>query len=283
MKIVILGANGMLGHKLYQVLKADTDIEVYGTIRGYLKDAKIIPYIDVHEHFKVPRVINVIKPDVVINCIGLVKQNPEAEDKHASVFVNAWFPHELAQICNQSKIRLIHVSTDCVFSGASGNYEEEDIPNPTDLYGYSKLLGEVDGEDILTIRTSMIGPELRGKYGLLEWLLKNRGKRISGFTESIFSGFTTYHLSLLLKKVLTEYKELTGLYHIASEPIDKYSLLEMINQAMRLGVQIEKIAGVKCNRSLNGTKFNNETGFQPPDWPTMVKELAHESNDNIRY
>lgn len=282
MKVLILGASGMLGHKLYQVLRKD--MEVYGTIRGNSKDdPNIIPYVEAINHFKLHHVIDGLAPDAVVNCIGLVKQNHEAKNTHNCFVINAGFPHKIATMCRQRKIRFIHISTDCVFNGLSGNYNEYDTPSPLDLYGYSKLLGEVKGDNVLTIRTSMIGPELRGRYGLLEWLLSNRGGHISGYTESIFSGFPTITLSKLLKKLILEHRELTGLYHIASDPIDKYSLLEMINQEMDLCIDIQKVPGMKCNRSLNGSKFNKETGFSPLDWPAMVKELVHESNDHTRH
>jgi dTDP-4-dehydrorhamnose reductase len=276
MRVLIFGVTGMLGHKLYEVLQSSC--EVYGTTRsGSVNDSNIVPLIDARNKTKIQQTIDQVKPDVVVNCIGLVKQNPEAKDKQASVIINALLPHKLHELCEQRGARLIQISTDCVFNGANGNYTESDWANPVDLYGHSKCVGEVIADNALTIRTSMIGRELRGHYGLLEWLIKNQGGNVSGYTKSIFSGFPTLHLSFILQKIIMELKDLSGLYHIASKPIDKYSLLKMINQEMGLGIKIDKVPGVECNRSLSGAKFNKATGFKPKPWLTMIKEMAQDA------
>lgn len=276
MRVLVLGASGMLGHKLYEVL--ELSCEVFGTTRGNSSsDPYKIPGIDACNLTTLYQVIDKVEPEVIVNCIGVVKQNPEAKNRCVAISMNTWLPHQIYRRCELQQIRLIHISTDCVFSGNVGNYTEDDITDPIDFYGFSKEAGEVIGNHALTIRTSMIGRELRGHYGLLEWFIKNKGGNVSGYTKAIFSGFPTLHLAFILEGIIMSHRGLSGLYHIASEPIDKYTLLAMINEAMGLGIKIDKVPGVECNRSLNGTKFNTATGFKPKPWHTMIKEMAQDA------
>ena len=165
--------------------------------------------------------------------------------------------------------RLIHISTDCVFSGRKGNYSEDDLPDPPDLYGRSKLLGEVEGKNCLTIRTSMIGRELKGTHGLLEWLLSQRDAQVRGFKRAIFSGFTTQALADTIEEIVSEHRGLNGVWHVAAEPITKFDLLTLVKQTYGLAVEIEPDEAFVCDRSLNGSRFNSATGFRSPSWPEL--------------
>jgi dTDP-4-dehydrorhamnose reductase len=214
---------------------------------------------------------------VVINCIGVVKQREAAKDPIACITVNALFPHRLAKLCQASGTRLIHFSTDCVFSGARGHYREEDRPDAEDLYGRSKLLGEVTGPGCLTIRSSIIGRELHCRQGLVEWFLSQKGKSISGYRKAIFSGLTTGAMSRLLGEVLTRYRHLEGVWHVAAEPISKYDLLQLVRTAFAADVDIEPTDTFRCDRSLCAARFRAATGWSPLPWPRMIADLRNDA------
>lgn len=213
------------------------------------------------------------RPEAVINCIGIVKQRDDAKQALASIEINALFPHRLALLCGLIGARLIHVSTDCVFSGAQGMYTEADPSDAYDLYGRSKLLGEVGDEGCLTLRTSIIGHELSRKTSLLEWFLAQRGE-IRGFTNAIFSGFTTLELSRIIERMLVEHPSASGLYHVSSEPISKYDLLRLFRERFGTPVEIQADPSFHCDRSLDSSRFRAEFGYAPPTWEQMVAELA---------
>ncbi len=174
-------------------------------------------------------------------------------------------------------IRLIHISTDCVFSGEEGGYTEGSLADATDVYGKTKYLGEVTGNNVLTIRTSIIGRELVRSRGLLEWFISNRGGTVNGYDNAIFSGFPTVTFAGIIKDIILNHPELNGLYHVASNPIDKYTLLNMINDTMHLGIKIVRLPAFRCDRSLDATKFSKATGFKPPPWSIMIDELAKDA------
>jgi dTDP-4-dehydrorhamnose reductase len=203
-----------------------------------------------------------------------VKQVAAATDPVASLTVNALFPHRVAAACQATGARLIQISTDCVFSGRKGGYTEADTPDAEDLYGRSKLLGEVSGPRCLTLRTSIIGRELSRESGLLEWFMAKQRGRVRGYTNAIFSGFTTQALGEILAWVIGDQQTLAGLYHVASEPISKYSLLTKISKAFGLEVEIEPYAEYRCDRSLDASRFRTATGWQPPSWDAMIEGLA---------
>ncbi len=284
LKVLILGATGMLGHKLYQVLRPSFD--VVGTIRsgykiisryGFLEPTILIPRFDAMEPNAPKRVIESIRPDVVINCIGVINKLVDEAGPEAATYLNAEFPHELYRICRPRGIRLLHSSTDCVFSGKKGNYKETDPSDAEDTYGKTKYLGEVKDEGALTLRTSIIGRELTSSNGLLEWFIGNRGGRVQGWTNAIFSGFPTLHFSRIIADILTNHPDLSGLYHVSSEPLSKHALLSLINKAFGLNIVIKESPEPREDRSLDSTKFRKETGFTPPPWDTMVKELAEDA------
>ncbi len=279
-RVLILGANGMLGHKLYQVLSPM--FEVHGTIRGEFKDiskygflqsSRIVPRVDAMKLDLLEQAITKTKPDVVINCIGVIKPLVEKVGVATTTYLNAKLPHQLYQICQNKGIRLIHISTDCVFSGKKGNYREDDPSDAEDVYGKTKYLGEVKGKGALTIRTSIIGRELAGANGLLEWFLANRRGKVQGYTNAIFSGFPTVHLSKIIADIIKKNQNLNGIYHIASEPISKFNLLTLINNAFGLNIEIKEYPDEHVDRSLNGALFQKETGFTPLRWKQMIVEL----------
>jgi dTDP-4-dehydrorhamnose reductase len=274
----------MLGHKLYQVLSPSFDVT--GTIRGeyrniskygFFQPSKITPHVDAMKIDSVGQVIKETNPEVVINCIGVVKSLVEQVGTPATIWLNSQFPYQLSRICRDIGIRLIHISTDCVFSGRKGNYRENDPSDAEDIYGKTKYLGEIVEEGALTIRTSIIGMELHSANGLLEWFLSNRGGQVQGYSNAIFSGFSTLHLSRIIADIMEKHKNLSGIYHVASEPISKFELLTLINNAMGLNIEIKEYPDVHIDRSLDATLFRKETGFRPLPWQKMVEELAEDA------
>jgi dTDP-4-dehydrorhamnose reductase len=214
-----------------------------------------------------------IHPDVVINCVGLIKQHPRANDPLLALETNALLPHRLATLCQATQARLIHISTDCVFSGEKGSYTEEDHSDAQDLYGRTKYLGETNVPHSVTLRTSMIGPELHTKYGLLEWFL-NQKQAVKGFKKAIFSGFTTDELSRIIAEYVLPNPTLQGLYHVSSEPISKYDLLHLFNHFYARGLTIEAQNTYECDRSLISQRFKGATGYTAPAWPEMIAPMA---------
>lgn len=284
-RVLVLGASGMLGHQVVRASSPHAD--TYATLRGdgHQADAigidrsRIISGVTVQDFDSLVRALGVTRPDVVINCIGIIKQTAAAKDPVQSLTVNSLFPHRLAQLCAASGARLIHISTDCVFSGKQGNYAETDLSDADDLYGRSKLLGEVtDQPHAITLRTSMIGPELGTQYGLVEWFLSNQGKSVRGFTRAIFSGLTTLELSRLIVRLIEQHPTLSGLYHVAAEPVDKNTLLRLINAEMGANITIDAAHDVVIDRSLDGTRFRQATGWIAPAWPEMIHEMAEDMN-----
>ena len=289
-KVLILGCAGMLGHKLYQVLSPDFDVT--GTIRGSFNDigkygfflqSRVVDGINAQDIARVKKVIQETRPDVVVNCIGIVKSLEKQSGDLLNIWINALFPHQLYEICRAEGIRLIHVSTDCVFSGKQGNYREDDASDAEDIYGKTKYLGEVREPDALTVRTSLIGRELASGNNLIEWFLSNRGGRVHGYSNAIFSGFPTLHLSGIIADIITRYPELNGVYHVSAEPISKFSLLTLINRAMGLNIEIEEYPDFRCDRSLDSTRYRKETGFTPLSWETMVDELARDAEQYLKW
>lgn len=280
MRVLVLGGSGMLGHALWQVFRDRFD--TYATLRGsahayqVLFDAgRALEDVSVDDFDSVVRAVAAVRPDAVVNAIGIVKQAAGAKDPLPCLTVNSLFPHRLAALCEASGARLIHMSTDCVFSGRKGGYQESDVPDAEDLYGRSKLLGEVHSGDCLTLRTSIIGRELGSSHGLLEWFLSQNGGTISGYRRAIFSGFTTQALADVIAWLLADQRDLRGTWHVAAEPISKYELLCLLKEHYGLDVEIEPDDTFACDRSLDGREFRRATGFTPKPWPEMVDGLPH--------
>jgi len=280
-RLLILGATGMLGHKLVQCLSEHFDVNA--TIRGSFDDVerygifekdKIIENVDATNAELLEEVIAKTAPDVVINAIGVVKQVPSAKDVITTLELNSILPQRLAMLSKKLGFRLILFSTDCVFDGGRGMYNEQDTPNALDLYGKSKQLGEVSQENVLTIRSSIIGRELSTSHSLIEWFLSNRGGRVFGYTTAIYSGFPTVVIADILKVLITEQPDLWGIHHIASEPINKFELLELVDEVYDAAVEIEPSDQLVIDRSLDASAFNSLTGFTPEDWPAMIQRMA---------
>jgi dTDP-4-dehydrorhamnose reductase len=286
MRVLILGAGGMLGHKVWEVFRDRFDCRAPMRTRLPLPlfdDARVVDGFDATNFDATKELIAKIEPDVVVNCIGVVKQLAAAHDPIASITLNSLFPHIVARACAEAGARMIHISTDCVFAGTRGHYNEDDLPDAADLYGRSKLLGEVTDGRALTIRTSIIGRELRTSNGLVEWFLSNRGGSVHGFTNAIFSGVTTAMLARILAAVIEQHPDLHGLYHVAGAAISKYDLLMMLNAATGAGVRIEADDGFAIDRSLDASRFQAATGLQPPEWPDMIAALAAEAPQYERW
>ncbi len=271
----------MLGHRLSHVFRDRFDS--WGTVRGrgdeikrlgLCKADRLLGGIDANNMQSVIEAFATSRPDSVINCIGIVKQLPLAQESLASIAINALFPHQLAQLCRMAGARLIHVSTDCVFSGRKGNYREEDTSDAEDLYGRTKFLGEVVGPGCLTLRTSIIGRELRGRLSLIEWLISRQGGRVSGYAGAIYSGLTTEVFAELVADLIENHPDLSGLWHVASDPINKYDLLGLVNDALGLGITIDRDESFVCDRSLDGNRFRKAINFTPPSWVRMIEGLA---------
>ncbi len=282
MRVLVFGAGGMLGHKLMQVLRPEH--EVIGSVRGdvermtpFAERERIATNVSVEDTASIRRSVETVRPDVVINAIGIIKQLPDSKNVITTLTVNSIFPHRLAELAEEFGFRLITISTDCVFSGSRGNYSEEDIPDAIDLYGKSKNLGEVVGENCLTIRTSIIGHELGSAHSLVDWFLSNRGGNVKGFANAIYSGFPTVVFAAIIDNLIRNYPKLSGLYHVSSDPINKYDLLKLVNEAYSANVTIERDEDFRIDRSLDSTRFRAETSFKPMSWEAMIGLMAEDA------
>ena len=280
MKVLVLGASGMLGHKLYQTL-SESEHQVFGTLRRPLLEiphmgppgrGHMLEGVDVRVADTVQRALLDARPQVVVNCIGLIK--PRSKVSATTIEINSLFPHRLAQWCDLAGARLIHISTDCVFSGREGNYNEDSIPDAEDLYGRTKLLGEVIASPHLTIRTSIIGRELGTKYSLMEWILSQTGET-NGFVNAIFTGLSTQALSRVLLALLDR-EEVQGLLHVAGERVNKYDLLKLVVRHFGLPIQVHRHEDLYSDRSLIATAFG-KLGLTVPPMEQMVAEMAAEN------
>lgn len=287
MKVLVLGADGMLGHKLVGVLSRR--FETWATVRenrpierviasgdaGY----QVVGGLNAFDIDGTSRIVATVRPQAIVNCIGIVKQRSEAKEAIPSILVNSLFPHRLSTLCQASGARLIHLSTDCVFSGKQGNYREDAPPDAEDLYGRTKHLGEVQGPGNLTLRTSIIGWERKSSLGLVEWFYAQRNKSVRGFRRAIFSGVTTSVLATLIGELLADHPTLNGIWHVAASPISKFELLTYLNVAFRANAQITPDDSVACDRSLCGERFSAETGFIAPPWSVMADQLGAELHE----
>ncbi len=284
MKVLILGGEGMLGHKVFQVLSGR--FETYATFRdiqglwtkypiyAMTEASRLLGGVDGMDFQTVVSAMGQVKPDVAINCIGIIKQLKEANDPIISLTLNSLLPHRLADLCAATHARLFHMSTDCVFSGRQGHYSEEDFSDAEDLYGRSKYLGELNREGCLTIRTSIFGRDFLKQSALLEWFLSQRGGTVMGYRNAIYTGFPTQVLARIMGDLIEQHPQLSGVYQIASGPISKYDLLMRLRAAMQLDITIEPYDDPPCDRSLSAAKFLQATDYSIPTWDEMVAELA---------
>ena len=283
MRILIFGAGGMLGHKLCQELKVKH--EVSATIRGsnnslsrynIFDGITFVENTDVNDLASVRNAIETAAPDVVINAVGVIKQLPSSADVINTLSVNSIFPNRLAQLSAEFGFRLICISTDCVFNGEKGNYYESDKPDAYDLYGQSKRFGEIADGNCVTLRTSIIGRELGTSHSLVDWFLSNRGTSVKGYVNAIYSGFPTVVFADIIDNLITEHPGLSGLFHVSSDPINKFELLKLINEAYESDIEIERFDDFKIDRSLNSEKFRSVADFRPEPWPVMIKRMAED-------
>ena len=279
MKILVLGASGMLGNAMLRVLSAQEGWSVFGTVRDVnpalhvaAPSAVLIPGVYADQPDSLLAAFAQARPDVVINCVGLVKQLSNAEDPLVAVPINTLLPHRLARMCEVAGARLVHVSTDCVFSGKQGNYAESDLADAQDVYGRSKLLGEVDYPHAVTLRTSIIGHELRSAHGLIDWFLSQQAQ-VKGYTEAVFSGLPTCELARVVRDFVIPHASLRGVYHVAAEPISKHDLLQIVSREYGKNLQIEPDDQVKINRSLDASRFREATGYVAPAWPDLIAQM----------
>ncbi|MBT6227631.1 MAG: SDR family oxidoreductase [Candidatus Scalindua sp.] len=283
MRILILGITGMLGHAVWLNMKDGHD--TFGSIRGGLEelsgrcslftknDKKIISNTNVLNDSDLGRALNTAEPDVIVNCVGIIKQLPNAKFSIPSISMNALFPHRLGEMCAERNIRLIHISTDCVFSGKKGGYVESDISDAYDLYGRTKFLGEVTANDCLTLRTSIVGRQLYGASSLFEWFLSQKGK-VRGYRRAIFSGLTTYILAEIISTLIEGHPSVDGLYHVSSEPINKYDLLSKLKEVLKLDIEVVSDESVVIDRSLDSTRFKGLTHIYIPTWDEMIEDFT---------
>lgn len=278
MRVLIFGVTGMLGNAAFRVLSGDSKHEVWGTIRDpraadYFPDAlraRLLANVDVLDSDALVSLLDRVRPDVVINCTGIIKQLDAANDPLRILPLNALFPHQLAGLCALAGARLVSLSSDCVYSGRKGNYEESDPSDAEDLYGKSKCLGEVrDRPHVITLRTSGIGHELNSSHGLLGWFMAQNSK-VKGYAKAIYSGLPSVELARTIKDFVLPRPGLHGLYHVSASPISKYDLLTLIAHAYGKHIEIERDETVVLDRSLNSRRFSQATGYVAPEWPDLV-------------
>jgi dTDP-4-dehydrorhamnose reductase len=280
MKVLVFGASGMIGSAMFRVLSAKAEWQVWGTLRsteatkyfsGDQQD-KLLGGVDVERHEALVRTFARVKPDVVVNCIGLTKHHRAADDPQLALPLNALLPHRMADLCDLGGARLVHVSTDCVFAGTKGNYAESDVPDAGDVYGKSKHLGEVDYPHAITLRTSTIGHELQSAYGLLEWFLSQQG-RCKGFNRAIFSGLPNTEFARVVRDVVIPRPDLHGLYHVGTDPVGKYELLKLIAKVYGKHIDIVRDDEFMIDRSLNSARFIQASGYKAAGWPELIQAM----------
>lgn len=280
MRVMVLGVTGMLGNAMFRFLSEDSTLVVSGTARvegsrSYFSEnlaSQIIVGVAVEDHDSLVRAFDAVRPDVVVNCIGLVKQLADANDPLQAIPINSLLPHRLAALCHVIDARLVHFGTDCVFSGAKGNYLESDFPDAYDLYGRSKLLGEVDCPHAITLRTSIVGHELSGHRSLVSWFLAQQCS-VKGFARAVFSGMPTVELARVVCDFVLPRPQLHGLYHVATMPINKFELLKLVAQTYGKDIEIIPSDELVIDRSLKADRFKDATGYVPPEWSALVQRM----------
>lgn len=288
MRVLVLGVSGMLGSAVFREFEGDGKNEVWGLMRNeaflpYFSPAqqrRIVIGVDVLDEAALSSTFERVSPDVVINCVGLIKQKEHADDPLAVLPINAMLPHRLVSICAPGKARLVHISTDCVFSGRKGMYTEDDLSDAEDLYGKSKHIGELHSfGHAITLRTSIVGRELNSSRALVDWFLAQQGE-VQGFRRSIFSGMTAIELARVIRDVVLPHTELHGLYHVSSEPISKLELLKLIATHYGKAIVVQPDDSLVIDRSLDSTRFRQATGYRAPSWESMVR-VMHEAENKV--
>ena len=279
-EVLIIGINGMLGNSLFKYFTERTDLKTFGLIRNKKRLNKSYKYfssnkiyqINYMDYDQLKKILIDLSPKIIINCIGIVKQNPLSNNVLLSIQVNSLFPHILYKYSSKIHARLINFSTDCIFSGLKGNYKENDFADAQDLYGRTKFLGEISDSRAITLRTSFIGQEVSTNRALLNWFLSKSGT-IKGYKNAIYSGLTTLEIGKVIHKFIIPNENIEGLYHLSSKKIDKFTLLSILKEQYKRTLTIEEDYNFKIDRSLDSEKFKKETGYQPLEWSKAVKEM----------
>jgi len=281
MKVLVLGAGGLIGHKLFQVIGEDLDTYAalhHSSAHPLFSGANVFNNVDVLEFDKLTQLISDNQIDVILNCVGITKRNSDINNLEMAIATNALFPHRLANWAKTNNKRVIQFSTDCVFDGSIGNYSEDSATTGPDIYGKTKALGEIDYAHSLTIRSSFIGRELKAKTELLEWALSCKGQKIRGFDKAFYSGVSTIWMARTIKSIITDHKDLSGLWQLATEtPISKLDLLNQVNKSFELEMEIETDSSFETMPTLNGAKLKKAMSLNIPDWNVMMDELATET------
>ncbi len=281
----------MLGHTLFYYLAKNDKYDVFATVINDEKYRNFFPLnlmqriisgINIIDIDSVRNLIKESKFDLVINCVGIIKQAKESMDPTVSIAVNSLFPHQLADICREDGSRVIHISTDCVFKGDKGNYKEEDSADADDLYGRTKFLGEIDYSNAVTLRTSIIGHEIETKRSLVDWFLSQQEK-INGFTNAIYTGFPTIELAEIIDRHVITNPDMRGLYHVSSDCISKYELLSIIKKIYQKNIKIDPCDNPKIDRSLNSSRFRTVTGYQAPSWESLISKMYNDYLEKISF
>ncbi len=279
MRIIVLGGGGLIGHKLFEKL-SERFSDVYCTLHSARSHAlfssdRVYENIDVQDFFALTNLLNGIGADVVLNCVGITKRKPEIDDLPYAISVNSLFPHRLARWAEESKARVIHFSTDCVFDGVLGNYTEESPTTGNDIYGKTKALGELRYPHALTLRSSFIGRELTGKSELLEWCLASRGLAVNGFKKAFYSGVSTHTMARVVGDIIEHHPKINGLKQLATkQPISKLDLLRLANDIFDLKMTITEDSSFETQPTLDGSALRTEMNLELPNWNTMMSELA---------
>lgn len=280
MKVLVFGASGMIGNAMIRVLSEKKEWQVFGTLRSEgakpffspTISSNLVTGVDVDKYDALVRVFSQVKPDVVINCIGLTKHHKEADDPLLAIPLNALLPHRMAEVCSVAGARLVHISTDCIFAGTKGGYVENDPADANDIYGKLKFLGEVNYPNTITLRTSTIGHELQSTYGLLEWFLSQKG-RCTGFNRAIFSGLPSAVFAQIVRDIVIPRTDLSGLFHVGANPISKYDLMCLIAKVYGKSIDITQDNEFVIDRSLNSERFCKATGFVAPAWQELIQSM----------
>ncbi len=280
-KVLVLGATGMLGNAMLRLLADSPAIDAVGSARSVAGirllrsdlHKRVQVGVDVDNPDALAKLLDLVRPHAVINCVGIVKQLVDADEPLTAIAINALLPHRLSRLCSLMGARLVHISTDCVFAGTKGLYCEDDAPDAQELYGRSKQLGEVtNAEHAVTLRTSFIGHELGNSHGLLGWFLAQRGS-VLGYGKAIFSGLPTVELARVIRDYVLPRRELSGLFQVSANPIDKLTLLRLVAAEYEHDIEIVNNDQVAIDRSLDSTRFRTATGYQPPDWTELVRRM----------
>lgn len=278
--VLIIGASGMLGHSIFYFLMQNKCLSVFGSVRDESKvwlfpkymQSEIIPGINAENNDSVIQLMKTVRPEIVINCAGIIKQSDALDDVASTISVNSTLPHRLANLCQIQGSRLIHISTDCVFLGNKGMYTEEDVPDSRDLYGLSKLMGEPVGTSSMTIRTSIIGRGLNANQSLIDWFL-SQSKQVKGYCKAIFSGLPTVEIARVIQDHIIPNDSLNGLYHLSANPINKFDLLQLVARVYGKSISIIPNDELIIDRSLDSSKFRSVTGYEPDSWPELIRKM----------